>query len=126
MSTKTKGSRFESEVCRYHRDRGWSAWRVLPSENTANGEARGAGTFDVIAIKTHEQFYATIRLLECKATKAGPFNGFGPAQREALLVEAERMRNDSVPALKVQAMLAWKKPRQGIVLIPSSDWPSTD
>jgi len=126
MSAKQRGSAWETEVCRYLRERGWEAWRVLPSTNDKEqGADRGRGAFDVIATRSSEHSFE-IRLIEAKATKT-PFSTFSPGQRQALLTAARRVHGEfGMPGLRVVPLLAWKKKGQREpVLIPSSDWPGS-
>ena len=125
MSTKAKGSAFETATVKYLRDRGWVAWRILPSTNELEG-ARGRGVADVIALRGDKHHFR-VRLIECKATK-GPFSSFVPAQREALLAVRDEIRGCySLPGVHVEALLAWKRPRQRApVFIPSRDWPARE
>ena len=57
-------------------------------------------------------------LIECKATTRGPFAGFPPADREALIAYSER--NGLV------AMLAWRTPEGEIRWVPKEGFPGAD
>jgi Holliday junction resolvase len=54
-------------------------------------------------------------LIECKSTKAGPYAGFGPADRKALSFMAK--------LAGAEAWLYWKPKRGDAVWIPESNWP---
>jgi Holliday junction resolvase len=77
------------------------------------------GEFDVIEVTAYEDFekkrLPRVRLFEVKSTKAGPYAGFGPADREALLNEANRVG--------AEAYLCWWPVRKEPQFIPSRDWP---
>lgn len=68
------------------------------------------GTFDLMAAKPGD-----LMLVEVKATAAGPFHGFGPADREALIATAARAGATPV--------LAWWPKRKQLRMIPVSEWP---
>lgn len=69
------------------------------------------GVADLCALKAGE----TPRLIESKATKAGPYSGFVPADRQALLDAAEKAG--------ARAELAWWPSRGSLVWIGSEAWP---
>lgn len=78
--------------------------------------SRAAGSFgeaDVIALKAGE----LPRLIEVKSTARGPFAGFGPAKREALISAA--VKAGAIP------WLVWWPPHDGPHWIPVSNWPAT-
>ena len=70
------------------------------------------GVADVVALKDGER----PRLVEVKSTKAGPYAGFGPADRKALAEMAAQAGAD--------AYLYWHPPRRKPKWIPESEWPS--
>lgn len=55
------------------------------------------------------------RLVEVKATARGPYAGFSPADRAALIHAAKQAG--------AEAWLAWKEPRKGWQEIPEAQWP---
>ena len=110
--SKSKGTRAENEVVATLRERGWYAWRLLPTTNDRDDEVVGSGVADVIALRAGSR----PRLIEVKATKAGPYAGFVPARRVRLSEVAKEADAD--------ALLAWKEPRKGIRFIPEAAWPS--
>lgn len=57
------------------------------------------------------------KLIEVKSTHRGPFHGFGPADRDALISAA--VRAGAVP------WLVWWPPRDGPHWIPPASWPAT-
>lgn len=69
------------------------------------------GVADLCALKAGEQ----PRLIESKATKAGPYSGFVPSDRQALLEAAEKAG--------ARAELAWWPKRGNLVWIGSEAWP---
>ncbi len=70
------------------------------------------GVADVVAVRAGE-----IRLVEVKSTRAGPFAGFGPADRRALL--------DAAEVAGGQAYLVWWPPRHPPRWMPPEEWPPT-
>jgi Holliday junction resolvase len=69
------------------------------------------GCADVVALRAGEM----PMLIECKSTKAGPYAGFGPADRKALSFMAK--------LAGAEAWLYWKPKRGDAVWIPESNWP---
>lgn len=93
-------------------DRERAVKRVLESEDWWVARAAGSlGDADLIALKVG---YPS-RLVEVKSTAAGPYDGFGPADRAALLLAAK--------IAGAEAWLAWWPPRGKLRWIPSSEWP---
>lgn len=74
---------------------------------------RGAGSHDDLVVG--KAGYGTI-LIEVKATKAGPYAGFPPAEREALLAKAHKAGWEAM-------LVWWPYDRQGPRFIPPSSWP---
>lgn len=75
---------------------------------------RSAGSFgdaDVVALKQGE----IPRLIEMKSTAAGPFEHFGPADREELIAAA--VKAGAIP------WLVWWPSRKGPRWIPVTAWP---
>ena len=68
------------------------------------------GVADVLAVRDGE-----IRLIEVKSTRAGPFAGFGPADRRALLAAAEIAGGDP--------FLVWWPPRMKLRWLGPEEWP---
>lgn len=76
---------------------------------------RAAGSFgeaDIVALKQGQ----IPKLIEVKSTARGPFAGFGPAKREALISAAAK-----AGALPV---LLWWPARKGPYWIHVKDWPA--
>ncbi len=109
--SKAKGTRAEAEVVAEMRERGWSAWRLLPTTNDRDDDIVGSGIADVVALKAGSR----PRLIEVKATSRGPFAGFTPARRKRMLEVAD--------AADADAILAWKIPYKGIRYLPPAAWP---
>jgi Holliday junction resolvase len=75
---------------------------------------RTAGSFgdaDLVALKTGHQ----PRLIEVKSTAGGPYEHFGPTERETLRLAAE--------LAGASAELAWWPPRGQLRFIPANEWP---
>src|SRR5262245_40732647 len=75
---------------------------------------RAAGSFgnaDLVALKAGR----LPRLIEVKTSSKGPYEHFGPAEREAL--------NFAARLAGAQAVLAWWPPRSRLHLIPADEWP---
>jgi Holliday junction resolvase len=75
---------------------------------------RTAGSFgacDLVALKAGR----TPRMLEIKSTAGGPYERFGPAERELLRTAAA--------LAGASAELAWWPPRGQLRFIPSAEWP---
>jgi hypothetical protein len=74
------------------------------------------GTFDVLASRVNEDTWETfLRFIEVKSTQAGPYAGFGPADRAALLAEAE--------LAGAEASLCWWPKNKEPQFIRSENWP---
>jgi hypothetical protein len=56
-----------------------------------------------------------VRLVQVKSTAGGPYERFGPADREELLMLAQ--------ACRATAWLIWWPPKRGWKWIPSDQWP---
>jgi Holliday junction resolvase len=76
----SRGLDRERQVCSLLREEGWWAKRG------------GMGEVDVIAIRpgpvSDGRITSTVRFIQVKSTKAGPFHSFGPGRRKALLSDA--------------------------------------
>jgi Holliday junction resolvase len=95
-----RGHQRERDLVRALRSAGWVALRAPAS----------LGVADVIAVRDGE-----ILLVECKSTRAGPFSGFSPADRRALLEAAERAGGSP--------WLYWHPPRKEPRWIGPEEWP---
>jgi Holliday junction resolvase len=76
--------------------------------------ARAAGSLgdaDLVALKAGYQ----PRLIEVKSTAGGPYERFGPADRQRLRFAAR--------LAGARAELAWWPPRGKLRFIPSEEWP---
>ena len=95
------GHRRERQVKALLEEEGWFVIRAPGS----------LGTCDLAALKLR----STPMLIEVKATAAGPFHSFGPADRKALLEAAEKAGGEAV--------LAWWPANKELRWIPVSEWP---
>lgn len=69
------------------------------------------GVADVVALKAGEEPL----MIEVKSTTAGPYAGFGPADREAL--------SEMAAAAGAKAFLVWWPKRKPPKWIPEDEWP---
>lgn len=97
----SRGHDRERALVRWYRDRDYIAFRAPASLGVADVVALRAGTRP--------------QLVESKSTAQGPYERFGPADREKLRLAAEMAGADAV--------LAWWPPRGKLRFIPSSEWP---
>lgn len=95
------GHNRERQLVAYLKDRDWLAFRAPGS----------LGVADVVAFKDGKR----PRLIECKATAAGPYSGFLPADRKRLS-EAAAMGG-------CEAELCWWPKRAKPTFIKESEWP---
>ena len=96
-----RGRQRELAVAVLLRDAGFIAYRL------AHGHA------DVLALRHDHQ----PMLIQVKSTVGGPYTHFGPADRAALIEEAQQAG--------AAAVLAWWPPRQKVPKwIDSADWPT--
>ncbi len=98
----SRGIQRERDVRRKLADEDWLAFRAPAS----------LGCADVIALRAGSR----PRLVEVKSTAQGPYEHFGPADRERLRLAAKMAGAD--------AFLAWWPPRGKLVWIPAAEWPS--
>lgn len=98
----SRGIQRERAVRDYFLDRDWIAFRAPAS----------LGVADVVALRDGNR----PRLVEVKSTAGGPYERFGPADREKLRRAAEIAGAD--------AFLAWWPPRGKLRLIGPEEWPS--
>jgi Holliday junction resolvase len=96
-----RGQQREYAVRDYLRDRDWLAFRAPAS----------LGVADVVALKAGSR----PMLVEVKSTAQGPYEHFGPADRERLRFAAELAGAD--------AFVAWWPSRGKLVWIGSDEWP---
>jgi Holliday junction resolvase len=96
-----RGIQRERAVRDWLRDRDWIAFRAPAS----------LGVADVVALRAGSR----PRLIEVKSTAQGPYERFGPADRERLRVAAELAGAD--------ALLAWWPPRGELRWLPAREWP---
>jgi Holliday junction resolvase len=101
MRGKRAGTQRELAVRNHLRDRDWLAFRAPAS----------LGVADVVAMKAGHR----PQLIEVKSTANGPYEHFGPGDRQRLRFAAEIAGADAV--------LAWWPPRGTLRLIPSVEWP---
>lgn len=100
---QNRGIKRERQLRKLLEDGGWWVSRAAGS----------LGDADLIALRRH----MTPMLIEVKSTTAGPFSGFGPADRQELLAAAERAG--------AEAWLVWwpadrKPPRW----LSADEWPT--
>jgi len=98
----SRGHDRERQVRNWLRDQDWVVVRAAGSF--------GAG--DLVAGR-HDQ---PTRLVEVKSTAGGPYERFGPDQRNMLI--------DIAGQAGWHAWLAWWPPRGQLVWIPSDHWPA--
>lgn len=96
----SRGLQRERDLVNRLRTEGWWALRSPASK----------GTVDVVAIKT-----PLVRFVEVKSTQAGPYSHFGPAEREALSLEAKQAG--------AEAWLVWWPKHKQPQWIAEKDWP---
>lgn len=99
---KGKGRRRELDTLSILRDDNWVAVRLA------------WGCADIVAMRFDE----TTRLIQVKATAGGPYEHFGPVDRQALIEMADMAG--------AEAWLAWWPPRRGVIVpnwLSAEDWP---
>jgi Holliday junction resolvase len=96
----SRGSSRERAVLLKYREDGWVAY----------GGKASKGPADIIACRAGE-----IELCQVKSDARNPYNNFSPAERLALIEEAERAG--------ARAVLCWWPPRGRPNWIDSSAWP---
>ena len=104
---RSRGNARENAVARLLRDEGWIVGSMRHSE--------GGG--DLIAARSVALPFvrSVVRLVEVKSTAAGPWEHFGPRDRQLLL--------DYAKVAGATAWLAWWPPRKKIQWIPPEEWP---
>lgn len=98
----SRGHQRERAVKDWHLKRDWLAFRAPAS----------LGVADVVALRDG----ARPRLIEVKSTAGGPYERFGPRDRERLSFAAKLAGAD--------ALLAWWPPRGELRFIPECEWPT--
>lgn len=93
----------------HQRERAVRDW-LLERDYWVCRAAGSLGDADLVALKAGDR-----RLVEVKSTAQGPYERFGPADRERLLFAAELA--DCTP------WLAWWPPRGKLKWIGASEWP---
>lgn len=107
MSNYSRGALRERQVQDRLEQQGYVVTRCAGS--------KGEGAYDLHASKAG---FPT-RLVQVKSTKAGPFSGFGPAERAELLEAAVR-------AGALAELAWWPADRMGCRWLPGPDgWPPT-
>lgn len=96
-----RGHQRERDLVRLLRDEDWIAFRAPAS----------LGVADVVALRAGSR----PRLIESKSTAQGPYEHFGPADRERLRQAAALAGAD--------ALLAWWPPRGELRLLGPDEWP---
>ena len=103
MTNYRKGAGRELRVADLYRANGWVVYRSAGSHGPA----------DLVAMKSGRQN----ELIQVKATAAGPFASFGPAERDGL-------RDEAIQA-GARAVLCWYPPdRKGPRFLHVQDWPA--
>src|SRR5215207_1221859 len=97
----SRGIQRERAVRDWLRDRDWIALRAPAS----------LGCADVVALRAGSR----PRLVEVKSTAGGPYERFGPTERERLSLAARLAGAD--------AFLAWWPPRGSLCWITEAEWP---
>ncbi len=97
----SRGHDRERAVRRLYTQEGWWTTRAAGS----------LGDADIVALKVG----ATPELCEVKSTAGGPYERFGPVEREQLKAAAI--------VAGARAVLCWWPPRKQPRWIPSDDWP---
>ena len=103
---RSRGNARENAVARLLRDEGWIVGSMRHSE--------GGG--DLMAARVRAWNHGEVRLIEVKSTAAGPWEHFGPRDRQLL--------RDYAKVAGASAWLAWWPPRKTIQWIPSEEWPT--
>lgn len=98
-----KGAVRERQVAERYEANGWVVYRSAGSHGPADLVALKAGVMP--------------ELVQVKATKAGPWSGFGPADREELRDEALRAGARAV-------LCHWPPDRKGPRFLHVQDWPA--
>jgi Holliday junction resolvase len=104
----SRGLQRERDLVNKLREEGWWAIRSPASK----------GDVDVVAVKrkgTNLVSFVDLIFVEVKSTKAGPYAGFGPKDREELRAAAEEV--GATP------WLVWWPPRKKPKWIHADDWP---
>jgi Holliday junction resolvase len=96
-----RGHQRERAVKDWHVDRDWLAFRAPAS----------LGVADVVALRDGSR----PRLIEVKSTAQGPYEHFGPSDRERL--------SQAAKLAGANAFLAWWPPRGKLRMIPEAEWP---
>lgn len=97
-----RGTDRERAVVKRLRGEGWLAFRAPAS----------LGVADVLALRAG----SPSRLIEVKSTSTrGPYNDFGPADRQRL--------RDAARLAGAEAWLAWWPLRRELMWLAESDWP---
>lgn len=105
-------------------DRERAVRKVLEQDGWWTCRAAGSlGDADVVALRAYEIWTAgrmktrsEAWLIEVKSTAGGPYERFGPAQRNELRAAAKRAG--------AEAVLAYWPPRKPLRWIPEEEWPS--
>lgn len=97
-----RGHQRERDVAELLRDQDWMVTRAAGS----------LGCADLVALRDGSK----AQLIEVKSTAGGPYERFGPADRERIRAAAKMAGADAV--------LAWWPPRGQLTWILASAWPT--
>lgn len=112
------GAQRERQEVAWRQDNGWLAFRT--GGHSANrGNADAFDVCDVIAMRAQFKVNlgAEVLMIEVKSTAGGPFERFGPTEREALILAAA--------VAGATPLLVWWPVRRERIEIPVAKWPLT-
>jgi Holliday junction resolvase len=114
MSTASRGAALEHRAKRLLEKEGWAVTRGAGSHGCADLWAAKAANY--IPDWWFTVRAPHLRLIQVKGSAKGPFEHFGPKDRQALL--------DLAAQTGGSAELWWWPPRKPLQILHPSDWPS--